>query len=126
MATCAATGEPPYTTWRRLPSSVAAKSGCSQTICRIVGTAGEGGDAVARDARQQPAGVEAGGTTTVPPLNRVGRVTWLSPAVWNSGATASATSVLSTSTCASWLSRLKVTLPCEITAPLGRPVVPDV
>ena len=76
-------------------------------------------------ARKAPAS-NLGTTTTVPPLSRVGIETWPSPVTWKSGATHSATSVLSTSTWASWLTVFQVMFPCVSTAPLGRPVVPDV
>jgi hypothetical protein len=43
-------------------------------------------------------GSTLGSTSTLPPLNSVGSVTWLIPTQWNSGAMHSARSVLSTST----------------------------
>jgi len=56
----------------------------------------------------------------------VGIETWPSPVTWKSGAAHSATSVLSTSTCTSWFTVFHVMLPWVSTAPLGRPVVPEV
>ena len=67
-----------------------------------------------------------GMTTTVPPANSVGRVIWPSPRIWNSGAEHRLTSAREMLTCANWLTVFQVRLPCVSTAPLGRPVVPEV
>ena len=106
--------------------SAASHDGCSHIICSIVGTAEK---LVIRAfdtrARTRP-GSAFGRTSTLPPLNSVGSVTWPSPTQWNSGAMHSARSVLSTSTWARKLTVFQVMLPWVSTAPLGRPVVPEV
>ncbi len=65
-------------------------------------------------------------SSAVPPLSTVGNSTWLSAAVWNSGAVTRATSALVRSTSTIRLCTFHTTLPWVSTTPFGRPVVPEV
>ncbi len=72
------------------------------------------------------AGSKAGSISTVPPLSMVGRQSMFSAAVWNSGATARATSSARKSASTTTLTAFQVMLPWVSVAPLARPVVPEV
>ena len=72
--------------------------GCSHIICSIVGTAEKLVIRAADTRSRTSPGSALGSTSTDPPLNSVGRVTWPRPTQWNSGAMHSARSLLRTST----------------------------
>ena len=76
------------------------QAGCSHIVCSIVGTAEKLVIRAADTRSRTTPGSALGTSSTLPPLNSVGSVTWPRPTQWNSGAMHSARSVLSTSTCA--------------------------
>jgi len=102
------------------------QEGCSHISLSMVGTAEKLVACRSPIRLSTAAGSKRGTGSTLPPLNRVGRVIWLSPTQWNSGEMHSARSVLSTSVWASWLTMFQVRLPWVSTAAFGRPVVPEV
>lgn len=81
--------------------SVLCQPGCSQSICKMVGTAEKLVIASLEIVASTSPASNCCTGITVPPLNKVGNVTWFSPVTWNIGASANALSVESTSMCAS-------------------------
>ena len=64
--------------------------------------------------------------TAQPPRSRAGLTVPLRPPMWNSGARASVRSLPLKSRPMNWLTAFQVMFPWVRTAPLGRPVVPEV
>lgn len=64
--------------------------------------------------------------TRVPPFRTVGRLVMFSAAVWNSGADSRVTSPVTKSPSTRVLKLFQMRFPWVSTAPLARPVVPDV
>jgi hypothetical protein len=92
----------------------------------IVGTAKNEFTRCSSMTRSVSAGSNRRTITAQPPRSSAGFTVPLSPPMWNSGASASVRSTGVKSRPSAWLTAFHVMLPWVSTAPLGRPVVPEV
>jgi hypothetical protein len=102
------------------------KPGSRDIASSIVGTAKNEFTRCASMTSSVPAASNPRTTTAHPPRSRVGFTVPLSPPMWNSGASARVRSSAVKSIPRPWLTAFQVMLPWVSTAPLGRPVVPEV
>ena len=120
------TVEEPAITPRKQASDVSAQRGCSNTARSVAGTISESVGWLSCISASQALGSKRGCSTTSTPASSAGRVWMHSPPTWNSGKVESTRSP-ATKPCAQWLARALASKPAWVcSAPLGRPVVPEV
>ena len=120
------TGAPPHSSMRRLDRSASGHRGCAAIASYTAGTPNSEVTRSASISSRARPGSNPGSMSTAPPLSSVGRQSMFSAAVWNSGATTSATSSCRKSASTTTLIAFQVMLPWLSVAPLASPVVPDV
>ena len=119
-------GAPAAPIVRSADRSRVVKPGSRAIASSIVGTAKKEVTRCCSITASVSAGSNRRTTTAHPPPSRAGLTVPLRPPMWNSGARARVRSACAKSIPMDWLTAFHVMLPWVSTAPLGRPVVPDV